>query len=417
MDWNEAVKRIAFDECHEWSFEKEIYHKTHRYFSIIGLKNKEKEQVLIRQEEIGVLALLYTNEATSVEFLIQLKAEPGNFPLTQWAPTVQATKSNYERVHEGKETPYLDYFINGGVTDTKSSEQGDKFYNKFNRNITQEVSTKLTPVNENYIWVNLDELKEQLKLDYTVNTDLRSVIASSNWSILSKAIDSIFCNSELESSLASALNRSYFTKRESALKDAIEFLKMIYMQSNYEYNIVPIEELDHYEIKNDGIYSNNLQQVVGYFDVELKSREVQRWQQPLLCSDSIEKSILCIKIDDGIAYVYLKAYHEVGFIDRCEFGPSFQTGKNHSDGNSDDIHRLLQDSKRIASIFQTDEGGRFYHNRHLYELVIVQPTDSSIFPDNNGRWISLGELEYLCHREGTVTNELRTCVSVLLSFA
>ena len=54
---------------------------------------------------MGIIKNSKTNK-----YLLQAKAEPGNINKIQISPTVQATKSNYTRVHGGKEIPYLRYF-------------------------------------------------------------------------------------------------------------------------------------------------------------------------------------------------------------------------------------------------------------------------------------------------------------------
>ena len=70
---------------------------------------------------------------------MQAKIEPGNVNNVQLSPTLQATKSNYTRAHQGKSPAYLEYFVNATpyqiLLDQLQSEQGARFLRKRNRNI------------------------------------------------------------------------------------------------------------------------------------------------------------------------------------------------------------------------------------------------------------------------------------------
>ena len=240
---SKVIKRILFSECCNWKIKKEIYHETKRYFSIIGLKKEESETILIRQEEIGILGVISYSDKNENFFLILLKEEPGNIPLSQWAPTVQATKSNYEQVHGGKATPYLDVFMNESDVDILASEQGDKFYNKFNRNTIRFTPQMLVPFNDAYKWVSTKELKENLRKNYYINTDLRSVIATSKWTFYADYEESIFLGAQLPLSLNKSFNRSFHTLRPNVIKEALERLKGNNKNIEENWELVDIENL------------------------------------------------------------------------------------------------------------------------------------------------------------------------------
>jgi len=381
------------------------------------LKHADHEKILINQEEIGILGALFCYEINTNYFLLQLKAEPGNIPLIQWAPTVQATKSNYERVHKGKATPYLKFFSEKKAEDVIASEQGSKFLNKFNRNAVLKISQKNTPINELYKWISTEKLKEYLSKNYCVNTDLRSVIATSDWTLFTTIKKDIFLNGEKANKIRSAFNYSYQLIRPNVIVDALKLKSEYYTQSSNEWEIIPLKNLKQICIKDDGIYDNNQNRLVAYFDVVLPSREVEKWQQPLLCAKPTEKCALCFKIINEVAFFYLKIYPEIGYLDRVEYGPSLQTGSDINKINRKEYDLLIGKARLISSIYQTDEGGRFFQNKSKYEIVQMGSIDPNFFSDDIGFWLSAGELEKLCKQGGMVTNELRTCVSLLLSFA
>ena len=111
-----TINKINLSKLQKWVFnEKEIYHETKRFFRIVGIKinsNFYKKKIwyqpIIVQKEIGILGII-KNIKTN-KYLLQAKVEPGNINKIQISPTVQATKSNYSRIHGGKNIPYLAYF-------------------------------------------------------------------------------------------------------------------------------------------------------------------------------------------------------------------------------------------------------------------------------------------------------------------
>mgnify|MGYP000674128209 CR=1 FL=1 len=88
---------------------------------------------------------------------MQAKIEPGNLNIVQLSPTLQATRSNYTRVHGGKSPNYLEYF-NGEkevyvLVDQLQSEQGARFLHKRNRNIIVEINEdEEISVKDGFIW-------------------------------------------------------------------------------------------------------------------------------------------------------------------------------------------------------------------------------------------------------------------------
>ena len=84
--------------------------------------------------------------------------------LSSCLPTLQATRSNYTRVHKGRSPLYLEYFTGEKkveiLVDQLQSEQGARFYQKRNRNIIVEVDeNEELPVYENFVWASLGQIK------------------------------------------------------------------------------------------------------------------------------------------------------------------------------------------------------------------------------------------------------------------
>src|ERR1700743_3627356 len=114
------VERVPLDPLDGWTFASDtgnLVHRSGRFFTIEGLRVyldpgrvPRWHQPIIVQREIGILGILVKEFDGILHCLMQAKMEPGNSNLVQLSPTVQATRSNYTRVHKGSPTPYLEYF-------------------------------------------------------------------------------------------------------------------------------------------------------------------------------------------------------------------------------------------------------------------------------------------------------------------
>ena len=162
------VQKIKLSKLSKWIYNnKEIYHKSKKFFKITGLRvqsnfynKKSWDQPIIIQNEIGILGII-KNIKTS-KYLLQAKVEPGNINKIQISPTVQATKSNYSRVHGGKTIPFIKYFKRRNKNFSLQSEQAFRYYNKKNSNIITYVSKRID-LNEKFRWFSKIEILNLLK--------------------------------------------------------------------------------------------------------------------------------------------------------------------------------------------------------------------------------------------------------------
>ena len=103
------------------------------------------DQPIIVQNEMGILGIL--KDSKKNKYLLQAKVEPGNRNKLQLSPTVQATKSNYQRVHGGKKIPYLNYFLKNNNNFVAQYEQGYRYLYKSNYNSLINVKKKIKVLN------------------------------------------------------------------------------------------------------------------------------------------------------------------------------------------------------------------------------------------------------------------------------
>ena len=100
----------------------------------------------------------------------------------QLSPTLQATRSNFTRIHGGNTPHYLEYFDGTKdvtiLIDQLQSEQGARFFQKRNRNIIVEIPQEEDlPILDQFLWVTLGQIKALMRFPNVVNMDSRTVIS------------------------------------------------------------------------------------------------------------------------------------------------------------------------------------------------------------------------------------------------
>ena len=191
-DSNLKTEIIPIRETEGWITDEHtgnIHHASGKFFSIKGIKassdlreTKHWCQPIIDQPEVGILGFLVKKINGIYHFLVQAKEEPGNINNVQLTTTLMATRSNFERVHGGKEPLFLDYFRNPGersvLVNKLQSEEGARFYKKNNLNMVVELHEhEELDVPNMFIWMTLSQIRELLTHENIVNACARSVIA------------------------------------------------------------------------------------------------------------------------------------------------------------------------------------------------------------------------------------------------
>ena len=415
-----SVRRIDAQECLPWAIDATtLARPDSRYFrGFLGLG-----QTWISQPEIGTLGFLTSQSGGRGHILVQVKEEPGNTLLSQLAPTVQATKSNIDKVHGGTDQPFLEHFRAGyGVTyssDTNQSEQGTRFWRKRNRNVLREVGLFETH-SASHSWVAFNDFRRALSQSRTVNTDARSVIASSDWTRLLPSDegaeqDGVWTNLQV--------NNYPNTPKE--------YLNAIGRLESFRRTVVAADsaEITH---PRDALAAGNQDRwgtgetEFWFFEVIARYREIDSWCQPLLTSRTKPLHKLIITRQNGVLLCLVRLTAESGLLSLAEFGPSVSTSGDLSTGSTDTFSSELTDflnesGSVLRNMNQSDEGGRFYQQEANYQLVWVHYEDLARAPsfdhfDELGLvWVNLRDLNMLCATSMTTTNELRTLATLLLS--
>ena len=426
---------VPFNECGEWLSEGGIIkHSSGRFFSIVGYRVVGKqahlsslEQPMIDQPEIGILGFLVKESNNGWHWLLQAKAEPGNVNSVQAAPTVQATKSNYEMVHNGLPTPFLECFTEPATqntileTDVEQSEQGDRFLNKYNRNcVSIDVNRSKEPPDSVYKWASARELRSSLLENYVINTDARSVILCSDWSKISDGGLAPFAKWANQQHFGTSLFDSLNT--DHSLLEWSEVLQRIEEERNrveLQTSRIPLTELQNWALVDD----LTLRNINGYspfqvqfYNVRVRNREVNSWCQPLFKNTGkTDISLICSHISGTLRF-YFRLAAEPGFKNKVQLAPSVIDDPHHQKVSW--CLKSLAHPKTIrhASVLQSDEGGRFMHSIANYSIYEVDPDFADIH-DNQGIWLSLRQIRKFTQMKGYLTNEARSALSILLAWA
>ncbi|MCG0288713.1 NDP-hexose 2,3-dehydratase family protein [Streptomyces sp. PSAA01] len=186
------VEIIPFEAMRGWEFTPDTHnlvHETGRFFTVEGLRVRmpgppveEWRQPILHQPEIGILGILVKDFDGVPHFLIQAKMEPGNHGGLQLSPTVQATRSNYTRVHKGRAVPYVEYFQQPErhrvLADVRQSEQGGRFFHAFNRYLVVETEMSAVPEEpSHYRRMAVRQLLDLIRHSHYVNVEARTLIA------------------------------------------------------------------------------------------------------------------------------------------------------------------------------------------------------------------------------------------------
>lgn len=189
-----AVEEIGLNQLEKWHRDAttgNITHESGKFYSVIGIKisgASDREvtswtQPVIKQNECGILGILTKKIDGVRHYLLQAKFEPGNQPLLQLSPTLQATDSNLKLAHKGKKPLFAEYFENRDrarvIASVKSVEDGGRLFLKTNMNVIVEVDeNEEIPLPDNFIWVNPYQLKKLIKKDLVINSLTRNILGS-----------------------------------------------------------------------------------------------------------------------------------------------------------------------------------------------------------------------------------------------
>ena len=381
------VQKIPFADMKMWNSKADgsIHHDTGKFFSIVGIDvstdfgmQKNWRQPIILQPEVGYLGILTKEIDGVLYFLMQAKIEPGNVNCVQISPTLQATKSNYSRVHSGKTPKYLEYFIKAKpeniILDQLQSEQGARFMRKRNRNIIIKVDEDVV-LQEDFRWMTLGQIKELMLSDNMVNMDTRTVLSGLKISDFITPVDGMRGMSQFgkDMILSSLTNHSWISTR-----DHLSWLTNLKSRYDLMVNYCPILEMPGWKKTDSEIVREDQRyfKIIGV-NVTISNREVSSWCQPLVQPMQQGLCAFIVKKINGVYHFLMQAKMECGNFDVFELAPTVQclTGNIPAERHlQPDFYQHVISAPKERIIFdtlQSEEGGRFYKEQNRNMLVEV----------------------------------------------
>ena len=206
LEWLQKIKedvpanvtKINLNDVRDgWGIDSEtgnLEHETGGFFKVIGVSTetdiresgKGWNQPLVDQgTEASVVGLIKVKDIDGTPlYLIEAKFEPGNYDRVLLSPTLQVTYDNLNTLHSGRKPLFSEYFHGDEVRGVKFEhwypEDGGRFYKKRVKNMLveiEDVEFLLKDIPNNFMWLNMYQLKELLKLDNIMNPHLRSIIS------------------------------------------------------------------------------------------------------------------------------------------------------------------------------------------------------------------------------------------------
>ncbi|WP_433335400.1 NDP-hexose 2,3-dehydratase family protein [Spirillospora sp. CA-294931] len=426
------VQRIPLSSLEGWETlpgSGNIAHRSGRFFTVEGLEVRSPgapvpawQQPIINQPEIGILGILAREFDGVLHFLMQAKNEPGNCNGVQLSPTVQATRSNYTRVHGGNSVPYLEYFQAASrhrvQVDVLQSEQGSWFFRKRNRNIVVEVEEDVE-VLDGFRWLTLGQLHGLLAIDDLVNMDARTVLACLPFAGPGQA----GASSAADDGLGGAIRRSCDEEVGSlhTLGEVQSWITEARAGAELRTATLPLGELkgwsrSEYAISHeDGLYFD-----IMAVEVKAGSREVSRWTQPMIEPRGTGIVAFLVTRIDGVLHVLVQPYVRPGHPDAVELGPTVQcTPGNYAQDALPARLRFLPAVREAAPervLFDTtlsEEGGRFFHARNRY--MVVETDAGPELEDPLFRWVTLHQVAGLLRHAHYLNIEARSLIACLHS--
>jgi oxidase EvaA len=192
------VENIALPDCRGWTVDQTngwIRHVGGQFFYVQGVRVSHSEfreagkgwdQPILTQVGFdgGILGIIRKRINGIPHYLIEAKAEPGNYERVQLSPTIQATFSNLNQAHGGRKPYYAEYFLApselGALVhyDQWMSEDGGRLHLKRNRGMIIELPEDASiQVGENFFWMSMWQIKECLHENAWVSPHIRGIIA------------------------------------------------------------------------------------------------------------------------------------------------------------------------------------------------------------------------------------------------
>ena len=426
------IRPIPFADLKNWkqdSITGDFVHDSGKFFSVQGIRvtdwpvgHESWDQPIILQNEIGFLGFIAQKINGILHLLVQAKIEPGNINHVQLSPTIQATRSNFQRVHGGRSPLYLEYFQHAKSRVTRldqfQSEQGARFLDKLNRNLIVEIDEhQKVDSSDDHCWMTIAQIKGLVNDDNLINMDSRSVMS---------CLDILAHSEELPHTQASGFGRLLYESMsptaESEFSDTeiLSWLTEARFGNHFSTQTMPLNAIVGWHQNRDQVCSEKYNFSVIATHVEIGNREVVSWTQPMMRQNHCELFGFVTQVRLGTLHFLAHLKSEVGLKYKVELGPSVQCCMAEAIvGETPDCRRYLDRFKNVqhstkihVDVMQSEEGGRFFHEQNR-NMVVQIPDDEQLETTDNFRWLTLRQLLNLSKHSNYINIQARSVLSLL----
>ncbi|WP_084792076.1 NDP-hexose 2,3-dehydratase family protein [Actinopolyspora mortivallis] len=412
------VLPIPLSDLRYWSMTEEgsLSHHTGRFFRVIGARVEDPsgsgrmlEQPIVDQPEVGVLCLFVTVIEGSYHGLVTFKFEPGTPDGIEVAPSVQATRSNYEAAHGGAHVSAVGLALSETCTtlaDTVQREQEAWFLGKVNRNRivlldADDADSVNSSIPDSY-WVPIPALLAGTLQSRLINMDLRSVL--SMWPL--DALPGIGGDSEPAGRTPTVPTPDpgpdEHVERDETLGTSPE--------------LVPLDSLLNWELSDSLEHRYRRFFAIVGCRVEGQNREKESWDQPLLAPMGMGQCSLLLRTGEKGLEMLVAERVRIGSVQGPTLEPTHQRGDVADYTTA--ARRVsmvaeaadLVDCGSVYSVVHAEEGGRFRGAIVSYQIGFL--VDEGVH-ERAGRWVPLEEIESLNRNGNYLSVELRTSLVML----
>jgi oxidase EvaA len=409
---------IPLHDLRRWGIDPttgDIQHESGMFFSITGVTVRHRtaskvlnwDQPIIDQPEVGILGILAKRIDGVLHFCLQAKEEPGNINSIQLSPTVQATYSNYTRVHGGSSPPFLDHFLSPAshriLLAKLQTEDGGRFLFKSNRNmiiLADDDDTNALP--PTFIWLTLRQIGQLIRSANLIHACTRSILAA----LISTADPSP------DGSATDA----------GDLADLVQWLDDQKAANHILVKRTGLNSLTEWHLDPQGYFSHEEQRFFRVIGIAASStgREVASWTQPILINPQQGIIGLLTRHQDGERQYLLQAKAEVGNRSLVQLAPTVQFTPGNYIGNPRLVKPFLFDTFALSHRFtvlhessQSEEGARFFRESHRHRILEL-PVGTQLDLPPEFRWVTESQLRFFLHLGEQVNSCARSVISCLI---
>ncbi len=432
-----VITQTSLDGMRKWRRDPatgNLLHDSGRFFSIEGISVDTDwgavphwEQPIINQAEIGYLGLLAKKIDGVLHVLVQAKIEPGNINVVQVSPTLQATKSNYSQVHQGKRPRYLEYF-NGErkatlLLDQLQSEQGARFLRKRNRNMIVELPPgEDVDAHPDFIWMSIGQIKRLMRQDNVVNMDTRTVLSGISYgTYAAETLEGLYTLAPTRPNQRLMMNSALGAKHsQNDFRKIISWLTGLKSRHDLVVQRIPLNrvagwnDVDGVISRTDGKYFS----VIGV-SVTIANREVVNWDQPMIKPAQEGLIAFIVRPINGSYHFLVQAKLEAGNFDIVELAPTVQclTG-NYRVGSNEYSVKYINDVLNappemiLFDSMQSEEGGRFFNEQNR-NLIVEVGEEFPLEVGENYCWMTLNQILRLIEFNNYLNIAARSLISAI----